>query len=160
MWLKNDEKLVFCQLVFLFPDVDCNDTGGDDLRLRFLLFAENPVIDLSLLKLVNFRLIHAEIDRPFLCLDGFLVVICVENRPFQQKTQSRCFGDGDLSRPIRVSDPLRHTAASHHQSSHSDHFANLVHHETLSVDFQTQPLRVVDDNGCLIELEGLDVPSG
>lgn len=47
-------------------------------------------------------------------------------------------------------------AAADYQSGHGDHFADLMHHEALPVDFQRKPFRVVDDHGVGGYDEGFD----
>lgn len=156
MWLKNTENLFTSSA----SDSEKGKDYGKDLRIRLLFLAEDPIIDLALLELVDFLLILAEIDGFLAQRGGCPLVVAVEDGPFEQQSQSRRLGDGDLRGSVRVHDALGVAPGSDEHCRHGDHLADLVHHEALAVDFEAEPLGAIDDDRVAVDLEGLDEAFG
>jgi hypothetical protein len=141
-------KSQYCCLAKSNEGIDWNDIIPSTL----LLLPENPIIDLPLLELIHLRLKLLEIDRltvKTLCL----VIVSIENRTLKQETQTRRFRNSNALRTICLSDPIRMAARANNHRSHGDHLANLVHHETLSMDLQTEPFCAIDDNRRSVHLK-------
>lgn len=124
--------------------------------MSFFFLTEDTIVNLTLLELINGIGMLVEVDGVFARLMG-LPVIRVEDGPFKKQTQTGSLGNGDLIGAVSLDNPLGITAAAHDHGSHGDHLADLVHHETLAMDLEAEPLGAVDDDGLFGHLEGLDV---
>jgi len=123
-----------------------------------LLFPKNSLINLPLLKFSNLLLKLIEIDLFPLKLSYRALVIRLKNRPFQKQAQTWRFRDADVVRPVALVYARERRPAAYDEGDHGDHFADLMHHEGLAVDFEGKPFGVVDDEGGGGDGEGADYP--
>jgi hypothetical protein len=105
-----------------------------NLRVVSLFFGEDSLVDFSLLELLELLLVLAKIKLFLVVLDSLNVVVAVEHRALEQQTQTRNLGNADLLIALSLDDAFDGSTTADSQCDHTDHLADLVHHERLTVD--------------------------
>jgi hypothetical protein len=105
-----------------------------------LLLGEHSGINLFSLERLDLVVVFVKAKRFAFMLAGLHRIVGVEDRAFEHEAETGDLGDGVFGGGERVGHGLVDVAATaDEQGDHADHFADLVHHETLAVDFKGQP---------------------
>lgn len=124
-----------------------------------LLLLKNLGVDKLLLKLIDLGLVLGKVQGITLILLRDHVVVVVKQRVLQKQTKSRGFCNGDLTGSEAVVDTADRATGTDDHHGDSNHLADLVHHERLTMDVYRQPLSAVD-NDRVENLERFDMSLG